>query len=67
MLIFSVSSLPVGYNVHKADRVQYSGHGDDRGDMSGDDGDKRRDTSSDYGEERGDISVDDGRCGFLFQ
>ena len=35
--------------------------------MSGDDGDKRRDTSSDYGEERGDISVDDGRCGFLFQ
>ena len=35
----SVSSRPVDENAHEDERVQYSGYGDERGDMSVDDGD----------------------------
>ena len=46
------------------ERIGYSGHGNQRGDMRVDDGDERRDIRGDDGENRGYISVDDGRRGF---
>ena len=56
MLVLSFSSHHVDKNVHEDARLGYNGNGNERGNMSGDDGDK------------GDnISVDDGRRGFRSQ
>ena len=39
------------------ERLKYSGHDDDRGDMSGNNDDKRQYISHDDGDKRGDISL----------
>ena len=62
-MISSVSDCPVDEKFHGDDTVVYSGNGDNGGDISGNDGDGRRNISSDGGEKRGDISVNDDRCG----
>ena len=45
MFILSVYYFTVDNNVRYDDRVKYIGHGNDRGDMIGDDGDERIDIS----------------------
>ena len=66
-MILSVYSCPVDNIVHEYERLQYSSHGNNRGDTGGDDGDERQDISSDDGDERGDISIDYGRHIFWSQ
>ena len=67
LLSLSVSYCTVDEYVDEYERVGYIGHGNDKGDMSGNDGDERRDISGDDGENMGSISVYDGRHGFKSQ
>ena len=67
LLSLLVSSCPYEDSVHEAERVQYSGNGDERGDMSVKNGDERQFRSCDDSDDRLDISVDYGRRGFRSQ
>ena len=67
LLNLSVSSCPVDNNIHEGERVQYSGHDDERSGISGDNGDKRKDIRSYDGGKRSYVSVVDVRRRFSSQ
>ena len=62
-----VTYRPVGKKIHEDERVGYSGHGNEIGNVSGDDDDERRYISGDDVDDIDDISGGDGRHGFRFQ
>ena len=67
MLSLSVSFCLVDNYLHEGDRAKYSGHGDERVDITGDDDDKRQYISHYDCDKMSYVSVDDVRRGFSSQ